>query len=105
MFQETIEELVQWKKGIEGVFKSYSKDLDSLFSTQTEDALKKHTTIMETIINKHSDQIKLLDIPTQEKENLYRLVGSYQGLSYSLISYAKVAEQINWQHLEEARFG
>jgi len=105
ILQETIEALAQWKKGIEGVFKSYSKDLNSLFSTQTEDALKKHTTIMETIINKHSDQIKLLDIPTQEKENLYRLVGSYQGLSYSLISYSKVAEQINWQHWEEARFG
>ncbi len=104
MSQETIEELAQWKKGIEGGFKSYSQDPGSLSSWQIEDALKKYTTAMETLINEHWDHIKLLDITTQEKENLFRLLGSYQGLSYSLISYATAAEQINWQRWEEARF-
>ena len=101
---ETREELAKWHRGIESVFKGYCNDLDSSLSKQIEDVLKRHITTLESIVNKNNMQIERLDVTAQEKENLYRLMGSYQGLSLSLISYATVAEQINWKHWEEEIF-
>ena len=104
MLSETKEELAKWNRGIESVFKGYYNDLDSSLSRQIEDALKNHITSLETIINKYSERIKQIDISAQEKENLFRLMGSYQGLSLALISYASAAEQINWKHWKEEVF-
>ena len=101
---ETREELVKWHAGIERVFKDYNQNLGSSLSTQMENALIEHTTNLESIINKHEAKIKQLDISEQEKEDFYRLIGSYLGLNRSLISYAKAAEQINWKHWEEEVF-
>ena len=46
------------------------------------------------IINRHLKEIEQVkeSLSEQEKENLFRLVGSYQGLSLTLISYALNAE-------------
>jgi len=101
---ETREEFAKWHTGIEGVFNDYNNNLDCALSTRMEDALKHHINTLESIINKHDTYIKQLDISAQEKENLYRLVGSYLGLSNSLISYAAATEQINWKHWEEEFF-
>ena len=101
---ETREELAKWHTGIERVFKDYNNNLDSSLSTQMENALIQHTTTLESIVNKHETKIKQLDISEQEKEDFYRLIGSYLGLNRSLISYAKAAEQINWKHWEEEVF-
>lgn len=101
---ETIEELSKWDKGIENVFSTYCNDLDSPVSSQIKDSYVSHVHTLETIVNKNTKRIKLLEITADEKENFYRLVGSYQGLSLSLISYATAAEQINWNHWEEEVF-
>ncbi len=101
---ETREELTMWHTGIKHAFKDYNNDLDSSLSTQMESVLIHYTKTLESIINKHEAQIKQLDISVQEKEDFYRLVGSYLGLNRSLISYATAAEQINWKHWEEEFF-
>jgi hypothetical protein len=101
---ETREELAKWDRGIERIFKAYYNDLDSTLSKRIEDALMHHINTLESIINKHDTYIKQLDISPQEKENFYHLLGSYLGLSRSLISYAAAAEQINWKHWEEEVF-
>ncbi|RLA22672.1 MAG: hypothetical protein DRQ62_07605 [Gammaproteobacteria bacterium] len=101
---ETREELVKWHAGIERAFKDYNHNLDSSLSTQMKNALLHHATTLESLINKHQAQIKQLDISEEEKENFYRLVGSYLGLNRSLISYATAAEQISWNHWKEEFF-
>jgi hypothetical protein len=40
----------------------------------------------------------------QDHENLYRLLGSFRGLSEAGIGYAQLAEKINWRKWQEARF-
>ncbi len=104
LLPETVKELAKWEKELENVCKDYHDDLDSSLSVQIEDALESHINILEGIVNKNLDKIKQLSISSQEKENFYRLLGSYYGLSHSLISYAAAAEQINWKHWEEEFF-
>ncbi|MBW1750270.1 MAG: FUSC family protein [Deltaproteobacteria bacterium] len=106
ILNETKIELTKWNRGIESVFQDYYNNLDSSLSKQLEDALTSHIKVLETIVNEKAERIKQLRLSatTQEKENLYRLIGSYQGLSLSIISYASAAEQINWKHWEEEVF-
>jgi len=75
-------------------------------SNEIQASLNQHIKNLEVIINRRAKQIEELieRVSEQEKENLSRLMGSYQGLSYTLISYASIAEQINWKHWEEEVF-
>jgi uncharacterized membrane protein YccC len=43
-------------------------------------------------------------LSTADYKNLYRLLGSYRGLSEAAIGYAQLAEGINWAPWREARF-
>ncbi|OEU67476.1 MAG: hypothetical protein BA867_06910 [Desulfobacterales bacterium S5133MH16] len=104
ILNETKAELTTWCKGIESVFQGYYTDLNSSLSKQMEETLTSHIRALESIVNEKSESIKQLNATPQDKENLYRLIGSYQGLSLSLISYASAAEQINWKHWEEEVF-
>ena len=104
MLSDTKKELGEWNKGIKNVFQDYYNDLDSSLSVQVEEVFNRHIFTLESIVNKNKVLIKQLDVTAQERENLYRLMGSYQGLSLSLISYAAAAEQINWKHWQEEVF-
>lgn len=44
------------------------------------------------------------ELSTADYKNLYRLLGSYRGLSEAAIGYAQLAEGINWARWREARF-
>ena len=106
MLNETKEELEKWRAGIEDVFRHYKHNFDSSLSSNMQAALNQHIKNLEAIINKHVTEITQVkeNVSEQEKENLFRLVGSYQGLSLALISYASIAEQIDWKHWEEEVF-
>jgi uncharacterized membrane protein YccC len=43
-------------------------------------------------------------LSSEDYENFYRLLGSFRGLSEAGIGYARLAEQIHWARLQEARF-
>ena len=58
---------------------------------------------LEKIINFHLSRQAKVTVSEQEK-NMFRLMGIYQGQSHALISYASIAEQINWKHWEEEVF-
>jgi uncharacterized membrane protein YccC len=44
------------------------------------------------------------ELKTADYKNLYRLLGSYRGLSEAAIGYAQLAEGIKWERWQEARF-
>lgn len=106
MFTETKEELEQWRKGIESIFQNYTHHLDSSLSHNMHNALSLHIKNLEEIINKHGREIKEAkkSVSEEDKANLFRLIGSYQSLSYALISYASMAEKIDWKQWEEEMF-
>jgi uncharacterized membrane protein YccC len=43
-------------------------------------------------------------LSTEDYRNFYRLLGSYRGLSESAITYAQIADGMNWERWREARF-
>ncbi len=90
--------------GIQSVFRNYKIDLDIILSHQMRDALSLHIEKLEELINKNTTYFQTLDITSQEKENFYRLVGSYQGLSLSLIAYAELIQQIEFKDFEKEFF-
>ena len=104
ILDETKEELRKWKSGIESVFQSYIHNLNSVLSDSMQEGLNRHIRTLEEIFNSHSRLIKKANFTAEEKENMFRLIGSYQGLSHALISYAQVAENIDWKHWEEEVF-
>jgi len=44
------------------------------------------------------------ELSSADYKNLYRLLGSYRGLSEAAIGYAQLAEGIKWAQWQEARF-
>jgi uncharacterized membrane protein YccC len=44
------------------------------------------------------------EVTREQYQNLYRLLGSYRGLSEAAVNYARQAETINWRVWQEARF-
>lgn len=44
------------------------------------------------------------EVTREQCRNLYRLLGSYRGLSEAAANYARQAETINWRAWQEARF-
>jgi len=106
LLDETKKELDNWRVGIESVFQSYKNNFNSVLSNNMQDVLNQHIRNLEDIVNRHAKQIQeaKVTVSEEDKKNLYRLVGSYQGLSHALISYASIAEQINWKHWEEEVF-
>ncbi len=106
LFNKTTEELEKWQAGIEDVFRHYQHNFDGLSSSRIQASLNQHVSHLETIINTHVKEIEQLkeQVTEQEKEHLFRLVGSYQGLSLALTSYASSAEQIDWAHWQEEVF-
>ena len=44
------------------------------------------------------------ELSNTDCKNLYRLLGSYRGLSEAAIGYARLAEGMNWAQWREERF-
>ena len=59
---------------------------------------------LEARIAEVFDSAREGELRAEDYENLYRLLGSYRGLSESGIHYIRLAEKINWAQWQEARF-
>jgi hypothetical protein len=59
---------------------------------------------LETSIEELFAQTDKGDLSTADYSNLYRLLGSYRGLSEAAIGYAQLSDGINWARWREARF-
>ncbi len=97
-------ELENWEKSIERIFQGYTHNLDNMLYNNIQKDLNRHIKTLEDIINCHTKEIKEKNLSKVDKEHIFRLIGSYQGLSLALISYASIAEQIDWTHWEEEVF-
>jgi hypothetical protein len=59
---------------------------------------------MEKRLNQTLSQTEEKELRDSDYQNFYRLVGSYRGLSESIVEHANLAGSLNWQELEEERF-
>jgi len=44
------------------------------------------------------------ELGPQDYENFYRLMGSYRGLSESVVAHAQLAKRFDWTQWKEERF-
>jgi hypothetical protein len=59
---------------------------------------------MENRIDWTLGQADQRELSEADYQNFYRLVGSYRGLSESIVEHAKIAGGLNWQEWKEERF-
>ena len=59
---------------------------------------------MEIRINRTLSLAEQGELSEEDYKNFYRLIGSYRGLSESVVEHAKLAQGINWGQWKEARF-
>ena len=43
-------------------------------------------------------------LSAEDRENFYRLLSSYRGLSEAVINHARIADKIDWPRWRETRF-
>lgn len=63
-----------------------------------------HLARLEASIEETFAQSDNGELSTADDYNLYRLLGSYRGLSEDLIDYIRLAEKVNWAPWREVRF-
>lgn len=102
--KETHDEIHKWRMAIKEIFKEYSLDLDKDPSLSMQESLTRYRENLETSINKNLSEFKLSEISNQEKEHISQLIGSYQGLALSLISYVQVARTVKFNTWYEEYF-
>ncbi len=86
-------------------FKNLSHEVNPKTVKNIHDQLQSSITYLEnhleTTINKTINDHSIHDV---NRENFYLLLGAYKGLSNAIIKYAKVAENIRWEHWQESKF-
>jgi hypothetical protein len=73
-------------------------------SVELQDRLTARLARLEARVDETFRQVGEGTLSTEDYGNWYRLLGSFRGLSEAGIGYARLAEQINWVRLQEARF-
>jgi uncharacterized membrane protein YccC len=104
LVRELIDDVRVWRTAIEELFCRWSNDP----ATEPDGDLQKRLTArlakMETRINRTLSLAEAGELGEEDYVNFYRLLGSYRGLSETLVGYTKLAQRINWSQWEEARF-
>jgi hypothetical protein len=89
---------------IEELFQNWFDDPASEPKGDLQDRLTARLKEMETRINRTLSLGEQGELSEKDYKNFYRLIGSFRGLSESLVEHAKLAESIDWVQWKEARF-
>jgi hypothetical protein len=107
MVQEhLLDDLRAWRQVIEGRFQRRAHDPTLVIepAVDVRDRLAARLARLEARINETFGKVGESELSTEDYKNLYRLLGSYRGLSEAAIGYAQLAGGINWAQWQEARF-
>jgi uncharacterized membrane protein YccC len=99
-----MEVLERWRQAIEVLFRGWAGKLAAESAGKLEKRLEAKLSTIETRIDDTFNRLEPDKLKDEDYENLYRLLGSYRGLSEALVGYAQIAEGLNWTLLAEARF-
>jgi hypothetical protein len=89
---------------IEALFKRWSDNPATELNVDIQERLALTLTAMETRIDQTLTLAEQGELRPEDYENFYRLMGSYRGLSESVVAHAKLAEGIDWAQWKEERF-
>jgi uncharacterized membrane protein YccC len=104
LVRELLDDVRTWRMVIEGLFQNWSDDPASEPKGDLQNRLTARLKEMETLINRTLSLAEKGELSEEDYKNFYRLIGSYRGLSESVVAHAKLAQGINWALWKEARF-
>ncbi|MGD8671127.1 MAG: FUSC family protein, partial [Desulfobacterales bacterium] len=104
LVQELLDDVRSWRMGIQELFQRWSKDPAAEPDEKLQNKLSAKLNEMEKRLNQTLSQTEEKELRDSDYQNFYRLVGSYRGLSESIVEHANLAGSLNWQELEEERF-
>jgi len=104
LVRELIDDVRTWRMAIEALFKRWSDNPATELNVNIQERLALTLTAMETRIDQTLTLAEQGELRPEDYENFYRLMGSYRGLSESVVAHAKLAEGIDWAQWKEERF-
>jgi uncharacterized membrane protein YccC len=104
--EHLLDDLRDWRQVIEGRFQRRAADPTLVIepAVDVRDRLAARLARLEERIDKTIAQAGEGELSIEDYKNLYRLLGSYRGLSEAAIGYAQLADEMNWARWQEARF-
>jgi hypothetical protein len=104
--EHLLDDLRDWHQVIEGRFQRRGDDPTLVIepAVDVRDRLAARLARLEERIDEKIAQADEGELSTEDYRNLYRLLGSYRGLSEAAIGYAQLADGMNWAQWQEARF-
>jgi uncharacterized membrane protein YccC len=104
LMRELLADMQDWRAGILQGFGRLSADPGTADSAAFRSRVDARLVHLEARIEAALDQADEARVSTEERGNLYRLLGVYRGLSEALVDLAKRITPIDWARLREARF-
>ena len=104
LVRELLDDMRAWRMVIEELLRNWSDDPASEPDGNLHSQLATKLEKMETRINQTLSLDEQEKLSEQDFTNLYRLIGSYRGLSESIVEHAKLVGNFDWGKWKEARF-
>jgi hypothetical protein len=104
LVRELLGDMRAWRMAIEKLFQNWSDDPESEPDGDLQNRLAVKLDEMEKRINRTLSLAEQRELSEEDYRNFYRLIGSYRGLSESIVEHAKLARCLNWGEWKEGRF-
>jgi len=104
LVRELLDDMRVWRLAIEELFQNWSEDPASEPDGDLQSRLAAKLKEMETRISRTLSRAEQGELSDEDYRNFYRLIGSYRGLSESIVEHTKLTGSFDWRELKEARF-
>jgi uncharacterized membrane protein YccC len=98
------DDLRSWRIRVENLFHRWSENPTDTPENDLQERFAKKLVTMEERIKETVDPASPGSLNEEDYENFYRLLGSFRGLSESVVGHARLAEQFDFTQWREARF-
>jgi len=102
--RELIDDVRAWRMAIEELFQRWSDNPATEPEVDLQERLALEMKAMETRIDQTLTLAEQGELVPEDYKNFYRLMGSYRGLSESVVAHAKLAKGLDWAQWQEERF-
>ena len=104
--RELLDDLRAWRFAILHQIRLWAENPEAAArqGTDLQELLNQRLTKLEARVEETFQRAREVELDAQDYENLYRLLGSFRGLSEAGVTFIEFARDVNWGQWREARF-
>ena len=104
--RELLDDLRAWRFAILHQIRLWAENPEAAArqGTDLQELLNQRLTKLEARVEETFQRAREVELDAQDYENLYRLLGSFRGLSEAGVTFIGFARDVNWGQWREARF-